>query len=309
MARFIWQDRIPDQYGPDFARYYDLVGTGGDVVVSDVKMVLKNEVQPDRAGTPVNAANLNNLDQKVENALATYGVCPYANSQTFNSSGTWRCPAGVTKVDVWLVGGGGSSQYDNYVAYGGGGGYTRLVQNITVSPNSNYSVAVGAGGSGPASGNGTFNLGGQSSAFGYSVYGGNYPRYMDGGSGGGLVGGRNGGHGSRGQNNFGSGTTSYYCGIGQGASTINPYNGIMYGGGGSSYVLDQIAGTGPVANPYNGDNGGGGIANGDGLAGTNGRANSGGGGGGKPYNSSGSYSSSAGGSGCVIIYSLYPLTI
>ncbi len=70
--------------------------------------------------------------------------------QTFNSSGTFTVPAGVTFVTVECWGGGGGSGGVNSkqsVAGGGSGGaYTKGI--ISVTPGSGYSYTVGAGGSG-----------------------------------------------------------------------------------------------------------------------------------------------------------------
>ena len=71
-------------------------------------------------------------------------VASPAGSQVFNSTGTWTVPAGVTVAtfEVWGGGGGGAS---NHGGGGGGGGYSK-VANVSVTPNTTYTVNVGGGG-------------------------------------------------------------------------------------------------------------------------------------------------------------------
>jgi hypothetical protein len=71
----------------------------------------------------------------------------FAQSQTFNTSGTFTAPAGVTviTVEAWGGGGkGGSRSTTGVGGGGGGGGYTR--KTITVVPGNSYTVVVGTGG-------------------------------------------------------------------------------------------------------------------------------------------------------------------
>jgi hypothetical protein len=70
----------------------------------------------------------------------------FAQNQTFNTSGTFTPPAGVTVVTVEAWGGGGkggSRTASGVGGGGGGGGYTRKV--MTVVPGNNYNVVVGNG--------------------------------------------------------------------------------------------------------------------------------------------------------------------
>ena len=76
---------------------------------------------------------------------------------TFNSSGTWQAPCGVTSaaVYVWAAGGGGAGANDTYPVGGGGGGGAFLWHNaLPVTPGTNYTITIGAGGAGGVNGNG-----------------------------------------------------------------------------------------------------------------------------------------------------------
>lgn len=84
----------------------------------------------------------------------------YSQTQTFNSSGTFVVPAGVTSIQVeaWGAGGAGGGAQGNPSAGGGGAGgaYTRR-PSLTVIPGTTYTVTVGTGGvgtvgSGPSGG-------------------------------------------------------------------------------------------------------------------------------------------------------------
>lgn len=72
-------------------------------------------------------------------------------------SGTWTCPAGVTRVKVKLVGGGGGGGgglTSSSVETGGGGGSSGEEKEVlvAVTPGTGYSYSVGAGGAGGAVG-------------------------------------------------------------------------------------------------------------------------------------------------------------
>lgn len=165
-------------------------------------------------------------------------------------------------LDVFMVGGGGGAPYGG----GAGGGYTRLVPNVVISKNVQYTVTIGAGGytinteSATDGGNTSF---GALSAAG----GGRKGTEMGGGSGGSGGGGRaNGTGGSNGSNGGAGGEAG--GGTGQGTTTreFHEASGSLYSRGGGAVL----------------------GANGAGLTG----ANSGAG---------GKYSDSSGGSGIVIV--------
>ncbi|HTG56995.1 MAG TPA: hypothetical protein VL943_12040, partial [Niabella sp.] len=129
-----------------------------------------------------------------------------SGSQTFDVSGTFTVPAGITKIYVesWGGGGGGTGSTIGAANYrysgsgGGGGGFSKGY--ITVVPGGSIDVIVGAGG-GPA-------LAGGSSSAGGVVAGGGQPARFErigsaavntfGGAGGtGTFQGGNGGNGVR----------------------------------------------------------------------------------------------------------------
>ena len=72
--------------------------------------------------------------------------------QTFSSSGTWTCPAGVTSIQVeaWGAGGSGGGNNSNSDGGGGGGGGAYSRSTITVIPGVTYTVTVGTGAIGTA---------------------------------------------------------------------------------------------------------------------------------------------------------------
>ena len=73
---------------------------------------------------------------------------PQVDFALFAASGTWTCPAGVTKVRVTVVGGGGGSA-SGANTRGGPGGIAYGIYSVT--PATDYSVTVGAGGAGSTS--------------------------------------------------------------------------------------------------------------------------------------------------------------
>jgi len=87
--------------------------------------------------------------------------------ETFNSSGTFSVPSGVTAVNVLAVAGGGGGGYD----VGGGGGAGGLIYRpaFPVTPGGTVTVTVGDGGNGGTSASGDpyfSNTNGQDSVFG-----------------------------------------------------------------------------------------------------------------------------------------------
>ena len=71
---------------------------------------------------------------------------------TYNIPGTyyWTCPAGVTPIAVWCIGGGGGGTTGQGGTGkgqpGGGGGEMAYEPAVTVTPGDSYTIVVGAGG-------------------------------------------------------------------------------------------------------------------------------------------------------------------
>lgn len=229
--------------------------------------------------------------------------------QTFTSSGVFTVPYGVTTIDIFLVGGGGSGgnaklYSEIYAGGGGGGGYTSTISKLTVVPNATFNVIVGSGGIPVAEMNG--NQGGTTSFGEYKAnggIGGFAPTYSQSASGGiGGSGGSGGGKGERGFNaeSGGANGSSTRHGVGQGITTraFKEVSGTLFsGGGGGGYSSN-----GSSDNAGLGGEGGGGKGATQAIYAPafNGTANSGGGGGGGAglY---GDRSAGSGGSGIVIV--------
>ena len=259
----------------------------------------------------------------------------------FTSSGSFTIPSGVTKADIFCVGGGGGGGAGRGAnrqnsGGGGGGGYTASKLNYTVSPGAVFAITIGAGGAGgetdyatvsPKTGGtgGTSSFGSVLSASGGKggMGGRGYSNTQnvggDGGAGGsgggggngaggtnltGASGGSNGGDGGSGSSGGGSnrGGTK---GAGQGTTTraFGESSNTLYAGGG---------GSGPVGysawdKDYSGPGGSGGGGSGKGYTqGSAGTANTGGGGGGSGCTENSldvcpARAGGAGGSGVVLV--------
>ncbi len=157
-------------------------------------------------------------------------------TQTFNSSGSFTVPAGVTSITVrtWGAGGGGGSLAD---ATGGGGGGAYASSVLTVTPGATYSVSVGLGG--------TAGNPGASSSFGGTLVvaaGGSSTAGTIGGAGGTVA--------------ASTGTTRFAGGKGGDAATNSG------GGGGGSATTIGAGGAGDPGSGTTGGNGGTGEGNG-----------------------------------------------
>ncbi len=218
---------------------------------------------------------------------------------SFTTTGTceWSVPAGVSNVDVLVVGGGGGGASN--VGGGGAGGGVTTNLNFSVTPSSSISITVGAGGAGGTSnGNGT--VGGSSSFSTVTAVGGDYGRTYSGSANGGTGSG-GGGSGGRGSLVNTGATENGYAG------TYSAVTGLIYGGGGGGGAYrDNSTGTTSGGLGVNGGANGGTReavyifswihSNTHPVAAT---ANTGGGGGGGV--SGGGQPGSAGGSGIVVI--------
>lgn len=108
------------------------------------------------------------------------------NSQTFNASGSFTVPSGVTEVLIISRGGGGGGGkgFPTTTTYSGGGGgsggYAR--SKVSVTPGEVFSVSVGAGGAGALENGNYGGNGGNSTAKGVTGYGGKGPSSLYGNS-------------------------------------------------------------------------------------------------------------------------------
>ena len=193
----------------------------------------------------------------------------FTGSLAVGTSYTWTKPAGVTKVRVYVVGGGGGSQNiaANVLATGGAGGLSIAI--IDVSSISSATVTIGNGGGGSSTGGVRGGTGGTSSFGSYATSTGgeggiSTSAPYDGGRGGvgtTSVGGAvlstfnqrgNGGQRGNGPNTQLSGAGSYFGGGGVGAHDVGTtasefQHGEFGGGGGSSqYTMVVNGGAGVV---------------------------------------------------------------
>lgn len=138
-------------------------------------------------------------------------------------------------VDVFLVGGGGGGAMMN----GGGGGYTKI-NNKNLATGTNYTVTIGAGGAGSQSG-ALAVAGGNTSALGFTAYGGKEGTHNNKGGNGGSGGAGN-GSSLKGGTNGGNGEGNN-PGVGQGTTTreFATANGTLYAaGGGTAQHLSAV---------------------------------------------------------------------
>lgn len=203
----------------------------------------------------------------------------------------------TTKLDAFLVGGGGAGNgSDNSGASaGGGGGYTKTLTKIILQQGTSYPISIGAGGAHSTSSTSYFGLGGgNTTAFGATVNGGQPTTSTGaGGNGGSGGGGTTKQGGSDGSNGLSSG--AYIGGKGQGTTTreFGEPTGKLYAAGGGGGISDNT--TTGIA----GGDGGGGMGGTYAVNGQDGVANTGSGGGGKGSNKN--LHAGSGGSGIVCI--------
>ena len=172
----------------------------------------------------------------------------FSNFQVFNSAGNFTVPAGITKImiEVWGAGGAGSGTPGAGFggSGGGGGGYGKSI--FSVSPATQYSVTIGAGGTGVINGSG--NAGGASSFdVLISAFGGGGGPFGGGHGGGGSASGSAafsipGGTGGNGGNNSPSGSGGDGGGGGGTGAPGGGGSGTSPGGGGSGTGVPGFAG-------------------------------------------------------------------
>ena len=209
-----------------------------------------------------------------------------ATTDTYNSSTTWLCPAGVTSVQVECWGGGGGSGGTSTSAsrVGGGGAGGAYVKNttITVAAGTTYTITVGAGGTAGAGVAAGFGGKGGSSSFSGSgittltavggVGGTNGDSTVNPGPGG--LGSATGNAGFSGSfsyagGNGAAGTSSTISGAGGGAAGSNGAGGNATtgtGGTGGTGGANGAAGRAPTGAGTGGSQAGGGASGGAGSA-------------------------------------------
>lgn len=117
----------------------------------------------------VNAGSLGGVAAASYAQTANLPAVRQIQSQSFYSTGTWTCPAGVTQARVTAIGGGGGGATNSIgaTASGGSGGMAHAI--VTVTPGTEYTITIGLGGA-FASGSGTRTGGtGGTSSFGTLV--------------------------------------------------------------------------------------------------------------------------------------------
>ena len=181
---------------------------------------------------------------------------------TYTSSGSWVCPAGVTKVYVSGAGGGagggggrlGTGGQSGGSGGGGGGGAKCDRVSLTVATGTPYTITIGAGGAGGAGGaagaaGGTTSFGALLSLAGGG--GGGAGNATSGGAGGaGGAGNQDGGKGTVSSGGNGGGTGGGAGGVGGTPDGVDgmtntggggggsiPYPGSTGGNGGSGYLI------------------------------------------------------------------------
>lgn len=171
--------------------------------------------------------------------------------QTFLTSGSWTCPAGVTTIYLDGCGAGGGAGGGSSTTPGGGGGGAQAVigLNLTTVPSTVYTVTIGTGGTG-ATGSGNNGSAGGATSFGalITLSGGGGGQGATAGAAGGASGGAGGGAGAAGSNTTanaggGGGGCIYGSGAPQQSSSGGPpvgVNGGGYGSGGSSSQSNTV---------------------------------------------------------------------
>lgn len=224
--------------------------------------------QPTQEGTPINKATLLKdataakfglgADALPDDAFQALSIkasrdITHFRYLEFLSSQTWKAPTNIVgnKIHVLCCGGGGGG-----VRGGGGGGHITQ-DDAVITPNTEYPIVIGAGGSGVNLGTDTANPGhagdgGMTSAFGISANGGNGAIGYNGGDG---------GSGGGGSAWGGTGGNATYGGGGGGGYNDDGGNGGVYGGGGGCGRTTENTHPNPGSGGlYGGDGGCGGYS-------------------------------------------------
>lgn len=202
-------------------------GRGGDASAYDGAggLVVVMWANPNTTGSPV---------------LVSGGGANQTVSFTTAGAHTWVVPAGVTSMDIEVIGagGGGSGSYNTQGGNAGGGGGYFYRANIAVAPGQSYSMSVGAGGTkGLSFGSGTDGAA--------TSFAGTY--VANGGTGGTINGG--GGAPGTGGTAAGPGGSAITGANGGAGMQTAPYTGGVggYSGGGPSYTAGK-GGNGGLGN-------------------------------------------------------------
>lgn len=134
------------------------------------------------------------------------------NYALFTSSGTWTCPAGVTRVYATVVGGGGGAT--NFTTFGGQGGIG--TGYYAVVPGTNYTITIGQGGTGVSG-----SLGGSGGTSSFSTF-----LSCTGGTG--ATSTQNGTRGTATGDLFGSTTGTSLVGTSTSSEMIGPFVGVSF---------------------------------------------------------------------------------
>lgn len=255
--------------------------TGSSVTISGLTAAQTATVYcevTNKAGTVTSrVATLTVRDWKP--AYTYSGSAQFINDGNYNwrikflTSGTLRFSSigNSSGMDIFVVGGGGGGDY----RVGGGGGYTKT-DYLTLSPNTNYTVTIGAGGAGGRGSAVAVGSGGTTSFHTVSVGGGGAGNYGakggNGGSGGSfaaadgdypdsVAGGSNGSDGL-----YNPSWDSGKRGIGQGTTTkeFGSSSGTLYASGGGVAGLNN-RGSSAAANTGDGGQGSGSPSGGGAL--------------------------------------------
>lgn len=207
--------------------------------------------------------------------------------QVFTTSGTFTPPAGVTSIDVLIVGGGGAGGNAGSTGGGGGGGEVRWETGVSVTPSVPVTITVGSGG--PAASGTAVGPSGSQSAFGMLTAAGG----GGGGAGASIAGGNGASGGGAAASNGATGSAGTGSPGGNGGTAVATASSQQTGGGGGG-----AGGAGANAAAQVGGNGGPGIDHSTQVGSDVGDSGwfGGGGGGGKRYSDTGG-DAGAGGNG------------
>jgi hypothetical protein len=105
------------------------------------------------------------LEDTVAEKLAGASASGFSRIASYTTSGTWIKPSGVTRIRVWVTGGGaGGGSHNSDDAQGGGGAGGTAIEIIDVSKLSSLKVEIGEGGDGGSGNCGNCGKPGTSSA-------------------------------------------------------------------------------------------------------------------------------------------------